>query len=269
MTMQADGRDPHSDRTVRRRPDVASRRLVWGAIAFSAVLHLLFVAIYPSLFASVEPDGGRLPYATEAPRLRGMRVIRLAEEEPVVTEVERPEDPELEQAAERTVTVAPRGVDETAGRELAGRGRSAAERLRPNLTDRRLWAPVPQEYIDLTLEQREELALAGRIEEWYDSIMAAREAQSAWTDWTYTDGDGDRWGIADGQLFLGDYAIPLPAFSAAPGPAGTQAAWEQAELARQGANVAVQQTVRDRMEAIRARRDRERAAARADTTDGP
>jgi hypothetical protein len=57
----------------------------------------------------------------------------------------------------------------------------------------------------------------------------------------------------------------LPSFGAAPG-AARERAWVWDEIARQGASVAVQQTVRERMEAIRERRDRERAAERADTT---
>jgi hypothetical protein len=71
--------------------------------------------------------------------------------------------------------------------------------------------------------------------------------------------------VADGQLHLGGLVLPLPVFGAAPG-AARERAWQWDEIARQGASVAVQQTVRERMEAIRARRDRERAEAQADTT---
>jgi hypothetical protein len=30
------------------------------------------------------------------------------------------------------------------------------------------------------------------------------------TDWTYTDGEGRRWGLSPGRLHLGDFSIPLP-----------------------------------------------------------
>jgi hypothetical protein len=152
--------------------------------------------------------------------------------------------------------------------DFARPGISAADRLRMTLTDRRLWAPLPTALRELTLEQREELALSGRIAEWYDSIQAVAAAEAAWTDWTFTDGDGNRWGISDGQLHLGGLTLPLPVFGAAPG-AARERAWQWDEISRQGNSVAVQQTVRERMEAIRARRDRERAEARGDTTGAP
>ena len=41
--------------------------------------------------------------------------------------------------------------------------------------------------------------------------------------------------------------------------------WQWEEIARQGARVEVQETLRERTEAIRVRRERERAAARGDT----
>ena len=113
-----------------------------------------------------------------------------------------------------------------------------------------------------SLQQREELALAGRLQEWYDSVRASAEAEAAMTDWTFTDGDGRRWGFADGNLYIGDYPVPMPSFAPQPG-AARETAWRYAEVARQGQSAAVQQTVRERMEAIRARRDAERAAERA------
>jgi hypothetical protein len=117
----------------------------------------------------------------------------------------------------------------------------------------------------LTLQQREQLALSGRLAEWYDSVSAEAAAQAAWTDWTFTDASGDRWGISDGQLHLGGITLPLPSFGTSSLEARDRA-WQWDEISRQGGQVAVRQTVRERMEAIRARRDRERAAEQADTT---
>jgi len=264
MNHQAGGQDPSLDRTGSSRQGLGPPPVVWGAFAVSAALHVFFLLIYPSLFPRMDPTDPGLRLPVGGPVSGGIEVMRVVEID-VVEEVERPEEPELEPVVQREVTLARPGVPGAPVIAFARPGISAAERLRPNLTDRRLWAPLPAEFRELTLEQREELALAGRLAEWYDSVSAAAAAEAAWTDWTFTDGDGNRWGISQGQLHLGGLTLPLPSFGAAPG-AARERAWVWDEIARQGASVAVQQTVRERMEAIRERRDRERAAERADTT---
>jgi len=141
-------------------------------------------------------------------------------------------------------------------------GETPAERLQPALRDERLWAPPPPEFGALTPAQREELLIAGRLGAWNDSVSAAAAAAAAWRDWTVTDGGGGRWGVADGQLYLGDIVIPFPmTFS---GSSDDRAYLRDfAEMQRQGQTAVIQQGVRERMEAIRARRDRERAEAQA------
>lgn len=266
MNLQAGGRDPRWDRAGPSRRGLGPRPLVWGAFTASAVLHAFVILIYPSLFPEIFVDGEG-PISAGPPVPAGIQVMRVIEID-VPEEVQPPDEPELEAVQERAMEVVrPRGPDSPVV-DLARPGITAADILRPNLTDARLWAPLPREFRELTLEQREELALAGRLAEWYDSVAASAAAEAAWTDWTFTDGDGDRWGIADGQLFLGGLAIPLPSFAPPPG-AARERAWVWDEIARQGQAVAVQQTVRERMEAIRARRDRERAEARGDTTGAP
>jgi hypothetical protein len=87
-------------------------------------------------------------------------------------------------------------------------------------------------------------------------------------DWTFTDGDGDRWGVSDGQLHLGGLAIPLP-LNVQGSAAQRDYMRSFDEMARQGANALIQQSVRERQEAIRARRDAERAAALSATRPRP
>lgn len=273
MSPQAGGQDPRLNRAGAVHRGLGSRPVVWGAFAVSVAVHVFFVVLYPSLFPRLDPSdaGFRVPVGTAPPEgIEVLRVIEIQEEQ----DTERPEVPELQPVEERTVAPGRPVTPDAPVVDFARPGITAAERLRPNLTDRRLWAPLPQQFRELTLEQREELALSGRLAEWYDSIAAVAAAEGRWTDWTFTDSDGNRWGIADGQLFLGGLALPLPVFAAPPGPARERALVD-AELARQQGQMAVQQTVRERMEAIRARRDRERAADRAaqqatpqaDTTD--
>jgi hypothetical protein len=78
------------------------------------------------------------------------------------------------------------------------------------MVDPRLWAPVERLGIDLTDEERAELLLNGMIRSWNDSMAIALALSNRATDWTYTDGEGRRWGLSPGRLHLGDFSIPLP-----------------------------------------------------------
>jgi hypothetical protein len=264
MNSQAGGQDPRLDLTGLPRRGLAPRSVVWGAFTASVVLHVFFIFLYPSLFPALDPSDAGLMLPSAAPVSEGIEVMRIVEID-LVEEVERPDDPELEPVEEREIIVVTPGVSDADVVDLARPGITAAERLRPNLKDARLWAPLPSQFRELTLQQREELAIAGRLAAWYDSVSTAADAEAAWTDWTFLDGDGNRWGISEGQLHLGGLTLPLPVFGAAPG-AARERAWQWDEIRRQSATMVIQQTVRERMEAIRVRRDRERAEASGDTT---
>jgi hypothetical protein len=138
-------------------------------------------------------------------------------------------------------------------------GETSAERLQPGFRDGRLFGPLPEVFRTLTPEQREELLIASRFQAWNDSAAAAAAAEAAMRDWTFTDGDGDRWGVSDGQLHLGGLTIPFP-LSVQGSAAQRDYMRSFSEMQRQGANALIQQSVRERQEAIRARRDAERAA---------
>ena len=265
MNSQAGGQDPRFDLTGSPRRGLASRSVVWGAFTVSAVLHVFFIFAYPSLFPRLDPSDAGFMLPAGAPVSGGIDVLRVVEID-VVTEVERPNEPELEPVEEREVVVVTPGVGDAPVVDLARPGITAAERLRPNLRDARLWAPLPSHVpgVDVGAARGARDRWPAR-RAWYDSVATAAAADAAWTDWTFVDGDGRRWGISEGQLHLGGLTLPLPVFGAAPG-AARERAWQWDEIARQGASVALQQTVRERMEAIRARRDRERAEARGDTT---
>lgn len=271
MKDRAGGRDPTSGRVTPRRSGLGSPPLVRAAFGVSVAIHVLAILAYPALSNRFDPEGAAFPFPSVAGVLDGIEVIQLVEVD-VVEELARPEDPR-EIARIETAPVGVEGpiLGDAPSADLPSPGLTPAERLRPRFTDRRLWAPLPPEFSELTLEQREELMIAGRLAEWQDSVNAAAAAASAWTDWTFKDGDGGRWGISEGQLHLGDLTIPLPTFEAPYGQRDFM--WQWNEIARQGAQAAVQETVRERMEAIRARRDqereRERAAAQPDSVTGP
>ncbi|HET9949525.1 MAG TPA: hypothetical protein VFQ22_11430 [Longimicrobiales bacterium] len=272
MHEQAAGAIPPLERAGPRRLGLGPRTVVRAAFAFSIVLHLVLLWLYGGwarLPVVVFVDG---PAPGEGVRARGMQVLNLtATDEPVEEERERPRAPVLPEQSTPAVPAAELpsvGSTEAPSVVLTRPGLTAAERLRPRPSDRRLWAPLPSALSELTFEQREELAVAGRLAEWYDSVAAAEAARSAFTDWTFADADGNRWGVSEGQLHLGSLTIPLP-FTFQPPPGQRAYLQQYNEIARQGAQGEIRQTVRDRMEAIRARRDRERAAAQSDSARAP
>lgn len=269
MENRAGDRDPTSGRVPLPRSGLGPPPLVRRAFGISVAVHVLAILAYPAISRRIDPQGVAFPFPSVSGSPDGIEVIRIVEVD-VPEDVERPEDPEeIERIDAAPVTVEAPSLGDPTSVDLPARGLTPAERLRPRPTDRRLWAPLPPEFSELTLEQREELLIAGRLAAWQDSVDAAAAAAAALTDWTFKDGDGGRWGIADGKIYLGDLAIPFPlAFDAPYGQRDFM--WQWDEIARQGAQAAVQESVRERLEAIRARRDRERererAAAQADTT---
>lgn len=264
---------PGDDASIRDRAWLDSRGLGSPrvrAIAFgtSIAAHALALVLYTAVSAVLEPEAVDLPIATDGPVEQGTPLIRLIEILP--EDVERPEDPEELAEIEAAAADARRPTIEGVRiGELLPPPNNAAERLRPNLVDARLWAAPPPEFFDLTLEEREELLLSERIVAWYDSVSIARAAEDRLTDWTFTDSNGGRWGVADGKIYLGDIALPLPLnFGTPVGHRDIEArrVWEFEEIERQSQRYLIEQSWKERAAAIRARRDRERAQARGDTT---
>lgn len=244
--------------------------MLWTAFGISALLHLLVLLVYPGL---TDRQTGliRSPAPTVAPSdLDGMEVVRILEQESDDEELD-PEAPAEPVDPTRPAPVRLGPATESGGPEVdpGPAGPSAAERLRVRLDDRRLWAPVDPAYTQLSTEQRLELELAGRLEEWNDSVRAAEEARRAATDWTYTDSEGGRWGVADGKIYLGDIALPLPVSfggNAWQMEQARYAEWEWLELQRGAVTGEIRDSWKERAQAIRERRDQERARARPDTS---
>ena len=148
---------------------------------------------------------------------------------------------------------------------------TAADRLRPAEKDPRLWFVLPEEIVGLSPEQIAQLDLAIAVEALQDSMAVAAEVALRGTDWTYTDAEGQRWGVAPGQhggvdIHLGGITIPLPfGFAAPPNSLAARRAREDSEIAAQAGRREASQTLRDRAAEIRRRRDAERARERMGT----
>lgn len=256
---------------VLRRPDASYSRALWVGLAVSAVVHLWVLALYPRMAHVGDLEYVPRPLAAPAVQARGMQAIGIVPVEGIGV-VPTPQEPvdltPVPSPSPGAAARAPR-IGDPYGTGLVPPGPTEAERLRPRLLDRRVWAPLDREINDLTPEQRMELGLAGAIAEWQDSMSAAAEAQRALTDWTRTDAQGRRWGVADGQLHLGDVTLPLPfAFGTPVGRRDEirQRQWEWEEITRGSATGELRDSWKDRAKAIRERRDRERAQARPDTS---
>ena len=100
-------------------------------------------------------------------------------------------------------------------------------------------------------------------------IAAAQAAEARLTDWTYTDSEGKRWGVADGKIYLGDVVLPGTHLFGVPVGKRDEVAqrkWQWDEIMRQTARFDVEESWAERQDAIRERRDRERAEVLPDTT---
>ena len=245
---------------------LGSRRTRVSAFAISIAAHLVLILLYTSAMQVLGPDLAPFPIENEEQAEDALEVIELIE---LDEDLERPDDPEeIGEVVADEADARPPRIAGPPTAELVPPGLSAAERLRPNLVDGRLWADPPEEFYRLTTAEREEYMLSRQIVAWYDSLALAEAAEARMTDWTFTDSNGGRWGFADGRVYLGDVSLPLPLNFGT--PVGQRDAvnyrlWEFEEIQRQSQEYLLQETWRERSEAIRERRDRERAAARADT----
>jgi hypothetical protein len=254
------GRSPGRD--VPRDHGTAHRRALVLGIGASAGLHLILILLYSVV---ITQWGLRETVLAVDSPLRGwsdMRVVQLIELAPLDFTAEAPVDPAtLTAEAELELTdEGPPIPDEVELNPPPGR-RRASEVLRIRSSDARLWREAMPELFELTDAERMQLSLAGRLEEWTDSVAGVVAAELALTDWTTIDDQGRRWGISPGKLHLGDLTLPLPFYFSGNGWQRDQAsrrAWVDQDILS-GANVqALRSSWRERAEAIRRRRDRDR-----------
>ncbi len=252
----------------------AYRRALAVGIGASAVLHILLVLIYSVVITQWSP--GETLLGVESPALASgdMRVVQVIEIESPDPTAEAPEEPP-ELIAEIQVEVPDAGppLPDDIDLDEPPRGLRAADVLRVRSADARLWRQALPEAFELTEVERMELALAGRLEEWADSVAEAIAAEYALTDWTRTDDQGRRWGFSPGQIHLGDITLPMPfnfGGTAMQREQLARRAWEDQDILLGASAQALRSSWRERAEAIRRRRDRDRdrneMPAAADTT---
>lgn len=236
------------------------------AMAISALIHALLIFLYPLWVQRLQPGSPTVP-PSPAVRIQGTELIHIVEVPPgAEPAAEEEEEEEEEQPAEVTAPspVPERATPVVTPTEPEGPRGTPAERLRPNRENSRLWAPVDEDLAELTPEERLQIEIEMELQRWNDSVAAAAAAAAGATDWTHTDSEGNRWGISPGKLHLGKITLPLPIYF---GPANgierdrlAREAYELSDIERGASTGAVRESMKERAQAIRKRKDAERAA---------
>jgi hypothetical protein len=267
--------EPHPVTDRIRHLRSVDRRVRWIGLSISVGIHLVLGFLYSGIAGPptlrVSPRAGES--TTGLTGIELLNLIEEAEAEPE-EEADRPEETEVVPTLPLS-PLTPRPTDRPTGRrateegggrqtvEVGPLGPAIADRLRVRTYDERLW-DFGREIYEPTVERRLTSELAGRIDLWADSLAAALERDARSTDWTWTDAEGNRWGVSPGKLHLGSLTLPLPfGFGIPPGrfEEYMERQYIDRELARNALTGVILQTWQDRAEAIKRRRDRERAEA--------
>lgn len=269
------GPDRDGTRSQAGRPRATNRwRSPLGVgLAVSAGVHLVAILLY-SVSGAPDPTGVTVspPDASES-SAAGTRIVNIVA---VAGDVVEPTDPVVEEQEEApedtpTVIVEP-GPQRGPVDEDAERFRTAGEVLRPHAEDSVLLREVDPELARLTDSERAQLRMNWMVNEWNELQDAERRAAEEALDWTYTDDEGNRWGVSPGKLHLGGLTLPLPALGVTQGvdPAADRMRRDLAEIEDQAARGQVWENWQRRAAEIRKRKDRERAerlgGQRVDTT---
>lgn len=247
------------------RPRPGGPRVVVVSLCASVLLHGLAAVLLVVLGGRADrPPRLAAPPAQSPPE--GIEVVRLPETAARLESVpEEPREPETQSPPEDPQPV-PSGTDEPeepAGEESAEGVPTAAERLRPPSTgtgDARIWRPVAPERTALSAEERARLRVYGRLENLADSLLTEEERARAAREWTYTDEDGKQWGVTPGKIHLGGITVPLPfSFSRPPSAEDAATSWEWGDVRRGAGAARVWESWDERSEAIRERKNAERA----------
>ncbi len=245
---------------MKSRAKLNRQAMVVGFVV-SAFLHGFLILVYSLSIEDWYLGDTITVQETTSGSLDGIRVVTITETDIPQSESDIPEEV-IEDVVLEIDEVRPQLTQEAGqDNQEADLLQRAAEILRVRSSDERLWRKAQPEVFELEPAEIMELMLAGRLEIWVDSVYRAMEAENALTDWTKTDSQGKRWGLSPGKLHMGDITIPLPIYfgqNSWQRERSTRRAWEDRDIMNASGNAAVRESWRERAEAIRRRRDRER-----------
>ena len=236
------------------------RTVLFVALAVSAAIH--FIALDAINFeVDVRRDTVLVPAPAPVRIENEMKVYDL-----ITVEVETvPIDVQLRALDDaRELPAAPQ-IDAPLLRPPAPRA-TAAEALRGRLEYRMgtaadVWRP-PVQRLDLSAEENARGRIAARLQEYNDSMAADAAARAKANDWTVRTADGGRWGVTADSIYMGGIAVKNRVeFQPPPGRrdeiAGRVRTW--GEIQQQVTRIEGNDIINDRIKAIRARIDAERA----------
>lgn len=243
-------------------------------LGISGILHVVVVVIYSLGIGEWGPADFTVAVQTPAAPPSGTRIVRIVElssPEPDAEALEQ--EPEREPEIEVLPPTGPADPGPVEDEERGPDPVRASEVLRIKSSDVRLWRAARPEAFTLTDAERMQLELAGRLEQWTDSVAAMLAAEAGFTDWTTTDEAGNRWGVSPGKLHLGTLTLPLPFYfqgNAWQREQSARRAFEDRDIMNAAGSQAARASWKERARAIRARRDREKkeAEAKPDSTGG-
>jgi hypothetical protein len=228
-------------------------KVLGWSVAASFGIHLLLLLLSPLVITMERPGDESEAQTAVSPEVFGMEMVV-----PIPSE-NAPENPVAEEAAESPPTFAPPPVSRQAPAATgapatppagpqAPAGPTARESLQPGYRDSRLYVtPSPLPPPDTRTEHERYMEhLQARIDAVNDSMSVAANRERRTSDWTVTDGSGNRWGLSPDGLHLGGVTVPR-ALLPLPGATGdNQQLGEQRERDRQREEIRGQEDAAER-----------------------
>ena len=145
-------------------------------------------------------------------------------------------------------------------------GSKLVPRIDPRITSATAFPPAEKTGVEAVRER-----ISDRLSAFNDSLYAEAEAERRATDWTVKDANGGRWGISPEGIHIGKITLPPVAFAT---PAGRRdeanaRIRDYNEIERQALYEEARSSFKDRVEAIRQRKERERAEKKKEKQQQP
>lgn len=268
--------EPRPPPRTRNRSDYRDtfRRVLGWSLAASVLAHALLLLISPFVIR-VEAPTEVIASAPPAPSgAFGLQMIV------AIPSANAPEIPAVEDPSGDLPSSQPPAADQPAG-EVAGEtpgeapgaesapSTSARDALQPGYRDPRLYVSPPMfPDLDRTDHERYMEHLQARIDAINDSMIVAANRERRTSDWTVTDGSGNRWGLSPEGLHLGGVTLPRAIIPLPRATGDNQRLEEERERLRRRDEIRRQENDRARArteaERIRAMREAEEARRNRD-----
>lgn len=251
----------------------------WKSLAIAVALHVVLIAAAIVTFKpfALDNDSDDTPIINmivvqeeDAVTSLPNPFVRATEQIAAVTPPRKPEEELVMRAGPLVPIVVQPGSSAPALTETdeetdvpRGQGGSLSSRLLPQNMDPRISTTTAFPPATKTGAEAVRARISDRLAVWNDSIAAEAEAARRADDWTLKGKDGNRWGVSREGIHIGKVTIPASALAFKP-PAGRREEIagrlrDFAEIESQVYREESRSSFKERVQAIRERKDRERA----------